>query len=293
MKLTVAFLAGLLALGAEAAPVPAELNGGDLVQRAIAINNASRMLNRSMVVNGRPTLPGQWEGTIMVIGSNGDCEDSGLCTGMFIHPEVVMTAGHCCAAGATKAICGGKERPGRKLAESVAMVTNNAGANDFCLLHLDVAVRDVPIYEVATAVVPQDAVIVGYGVSNSGSPQQGAGTQREGLVRIDRAAGVDIFVSSRGQDPWQNACNGDSGGPIFYQKPDASSGLMVVGGVTSRGSLFCPAGGVSIYTSAVEAGNAALITSTTRGWLGAAEEVVPGRCPVTNCCYDMVCPTRK
>ena len=42
---------------------------------------------------------------------------------MFIHPEVVMSAGHCCAAGATKAICGGKERPGRKLAESVATFT--------------------------------------------------------------------------------------------------------------------------------------------------------------------------
>jgi len=89
----------------------------------------------------------------MVIGSNGDCEDSGLCTGMFIHPEVVMSAGHCCAAGATKAICGGKERPGVKLAESVSTFTDNAGANDFCLLHLDRPVTNVPIYEVA---VPDD-----------------------------------------------------------------------------------------------------------------------------------------
>jgi hypothetical protein len=37
------------------------------------------------IVNGRVTLSGEWEGTVMVIGSNGDCEDSGLCTGMFIH----------------------------------------------------------------------------------------------------------------------------------------------------------------------------------------------------------------
>ena len=41
---------------------------------------------------------------------------------MFIHPEVVMTAGHCCGAGEIKAICGGKVRPGRKLAQSKAMV---------------------------------------------------------------------------------------------------------------------------------------------------------------------------
>ena len=52
---------------------------------------AERLLaaNRSYpdvgIVNGRVTNSGEWEGTVMVIGSNGDCEDSGLCTGMFIH----------------------------------------------------------------------------------------------------------------------------------------------------------------------------------------------------------------
>lgn len=53
---------------------------------------------------------GEWEGTVMVIGEDGECEGAGLCTGMFIHPEVVMTAGHCCETGATKAICSGKVR---------------------------------------------------------------------------------------------------------------------------------------------------------------------------------------
>ena len=75
-----------------------------------------------------------------------------------------MTAGHCCAAGATKAICGGKERPGIKLAESVAMFTNNAGQNDFCLLHLDQPVTNLPIYEVAVpddVFAREDAIIVG------------------------------------------------------------------------------------------------------------------------------------
>lgn len=127
--------------------------------------NVQHVLNHSDlgVVNGRVTNPGEWEGTIMVIGADGDCGSTGLCTGMFIHPEVVMTAGHCCAAGAIKAICGGKVRPGQKLAQSKAMVTNTAGANDFCLLHLDRPVRNVPIYEVATSVTPGHAIIVGYG----------------------------------------------------------------------------------------------------------------------------------
>ena len=144
-------------------------------------------------------------------------------------------------------------------------------------MHLDTAVRNVPIYEVATTVTTGNAIIVGYGVSNSGSPQLGAGTQREGLVDITSVSGVDIFITGRrdgaanfgifmahrygpflthfsapyrhtravvpfpvrvlclpdadrclqsGVMPdsclsagtYQNACNGDSGGPIFVEK---------------------------------------------------------------------------
>ena len=67
------------------------------------------------------------------------------------------------------------------------------------------------------------------------------------------------------------------------------SGELVVAGVTSRGAYFCPANSQGIYTSAVDRTNSALITSTTRNWLGASEEIVPGRCPVTFCCYAMEC----
>lgn len=265
---------------------------GELVHRAQAIREVN--LTSPMVINGRPTNPGEWEGTVMVIGADGDCSDSGLCTGMFIHPEVVMTAGHCCGNRETKAICGGKLRPGVKLAESKNMVAANAGTNDFCLLHMDRPVHDVPIYEVATEqdVGVKDAIIVGYGVFNSGFPQEGSGTQREGLVRITRVAGYDITITSRPNQEYQNCCNGDSGGPIFVEKAGAP-GQWVVGGVTSRGSLYCPAGSTSIYTSAVEARNAALITSTTRDWLGAASEIVPGKCPVSFCCYGMMCAMGK
>lgn len=233
------------------------------------------------MVNGRATNVGEWEGTVMVIVGEG-----GLCTGMFIHPEVVMTAGHCCITG-VMTISGGKQYPGNKLAQSKAFVKDESGDNDFCLLHLDTAVRNVPIYEVATSVSPGNAIIVGYGVSNSGSPQTGSGTQREGLVDITSVSGADIYVTGRRGEPYQNACNGDSGGPIFVQK--GQTGELVVGGVTSRGSFLCPDNSRSTYTSAVFRTNAELITATTRTWLGASEEILPGRCPVTFCCYAMEC----
>jgi hypothetical protein len=130
-----------------------------------------------------------------------------------------MTAGHCCATGATKAICGGKTRAtATKLAKSIKMVVDNSGSNDFCLLHLDTKVEDIPVYEVAPqlgGLYPERAVIVGYGVSNSGTPQGGSGVQREGLVQINRVAGVDITIGARPNQEYQNCCNGDSGGPIF------------------------------------------------------------------------------
>ena len=58
-------------------------------------------------------------------------------------------------------------------------------------------VRNVPIYEVATTVSAGPATIVGYGVSTAGYPQEGAGTQREGLVDITSVSGVDIYITGR------------------------------------------------------------------------------------------------
>lgn len=83
--------------------------------------------------------------------------------------------------------------------------------------------------------------------------------------------------------PYQNAYNRDSGGPIFVP---AENGL-VVGGVTSQRRLFCPANSESIYASAAQQTSLLSITEVTRGWLGEPSAVVPGRCPVTDCCYGI------
>ena len=181
------------------------------------------------------------------------------------------------------------------MAQSVDMKKLDSGSNDFCLLHLDRPVRDVPIYEVATSVTAGAAIIVGYGVNTPWLPQEGAGTQREGLVDITSVsgsgAGVNIYIAGRKSGTYQNACNGDSGGPIFVTKDGSSSRDLVVGGVTSRGEVWCPLNTEGIYTSAVYRDNANLIRTSTREWLGVAEEVVPGICPVTFCCYSMTCPS--
>jgi len=244
------------------------------------------------IVNGRNCQNGEWDGVVMVVGTNGQCGTGGLCSGAWIHPEVVLTAGHCCAAGTSKAICAGLTRPGTKMGHSIAMAIHRQGNNDFCLLHIErTNSAPVRVYEVTNSPVQQAAaMIVGYGVVNSGSPQTGSGVRRDGRVQTNAAGtGVDIRVINRpGNSPWQNACNGDSGGPIFV--PKGTDGSMVIAGVTSRGAFQCPSGGTSIYTSAVFSTNTNAIVSSTRNWLGAGNGITPGQCaPGQSCCYDMTC----
>lgn len=252
-------------------------------------NSSSSKSSGLGIVNGRTTLPGEWEGTVMVIGENGDCLDLGLCSGAFIHPQVVMTAGHCCQAGVVKAICGGKDRAQPKfLARSVETAVLFDRINDFCLIRLDRAVSDVPIYEVATYVERGNGLIVGYGVSSSGYPQEGAGIQRDGDITITSVFTEDIYVTGRTGQTYQNACNGDSGGPLFVQKR-GSAGDWVIAGVTSRGEVGCPINGRAIYASTIFAQNHNLILESSKKWFGSDSEIVPGRCPVSACCYGKDC----
>ena len=86
MLTAVALSASLLSL---AAAVPAASPLEAAAQR-LRLNFAKKSAAAAPamvgIVNGRETEPGEWEGTVMVIGETGDCADTGLCTGMFIHP---------------------------------------------------------------------------------------------------------------------------------------------------------------------------------------------------------------
>lgn len=228
------------------------------------------------VINGRVTSSGQWEGAVLLTRSTA-C--SAFCSAVFISPTVLMSAAHCCVQQ-SMTVCQGKNRNNlRAIATSQRVQNFGAGANDFCLVTLPRAVTNVPIYEVATNVPTGNAVIVGYGQnrpSNVGGG--GGGTQREGLVTVSSVSGVDIRVNARSSGTYQNACHGDSGGPIYVNK--AGTNQVQVAGVTSRGTQGCPIPTTAIYTSAIFSTNQNAIRNAG---------VTPGNCQGSQCCYGMNC----
>ena len=79
-----AALVGLLST-ASAVPVANNRTHPAIQAAAERLLAANRSYPDLGIVNGRVTESNEWEGTVMVIGSNGECDETGLCTGMFIH----------------------------------------------------------------------------------------------------------------------------------------------------------------------------------------------------------------
>jgi len=231
------------------------------------------------VINGFPTEGELWKGTVLVRGAGG-------CSGSFIGPNLVLTAAHCCSGSSQTGIqiytgANGDELVGQSIRHS------NAGSifNDMCLVQMSSPKPDsLPHYDVHIDNVPtgSDSVIVGYGL-NQTRPDSGFGEARYGLTTISGYQINDIQVRARpGTNPQQNACNGDSGGPIFAANAD---GQWMVHGVTSRGAANCPVTQTALYVNTVV--NEKWLEDTAAAWGVSDLSGIGGDC--SSCCYDYAC----
>lgn len=163
-----------------------------------------------------------------------------FCTATLIGDRMVVTAAHCVESGGVGYFnLGNSDRaPTQRI--RVTRVTIHPAWDTYRLLN-DIAVLEIASNPTGVEPLPVlfDApergwasTLVGFGVDD-GYRQSGLGTKREVGVTI---ASLESTTWSYRTSGGGSACNGDSGGPAFYQIP---GGPLAVMGITSYGDEYC------------------------------------------------------
>lgn len=189
-----------------------------------------------------------YEPVVMVILPGG----SGICTGTFVHPRLVVTAAHCTKNAGTYRV---KGYIGGATVEASTGTRRNFGPglvndpNDLSALYFESDVISASaVYPIDDANHTGDVLrLVGYGC-NDLSKKTGAGVKRTGTNLIydlndyvefltPRTASAGVISSNRGILGASNragSCFGDSGGPAL----DESSGTPKLSAVTHAGGYY-------------------------------------------------------
>lgn len=225
------------------------------LERGLRVESAFSMaevLNR--IVGGRPTANFP---ECCLIGNN----QGFFCTGVLIHPRVVLTAAHCQELGITRVGLNCTTATDRNIelinVQRVRVhprYTPAGRINDIAVLILPTAARTRPV-EMATTEELRNAAettLVGFGHNNL-SGTSGFGLKREVSVALDvhgdindaeARLGFESDVEFTAGGNGRDTCNGDSGGPAYIV---VGNGFKVAG-LTSRPyrvfSTRCGEGGI-------------------------------------------------
>src|ERR1700712_1716629 len=194
----------------------------------------------AIVGGGAPQTDGVARSVVTIVGSRGN-----FCTGALIAPKLVLTVAHCVQPGADYKIVeyGADKQPSLQDVKTVAihpgfnmqtMLAHRATA-DVALLQLVAPVKgktpstlgmpNIPI------VVGSRFSIAGIGVTVRGDGKSGGAIRVAGLVATGKPGTLQIrLVDPVGQGTRDGlgACTGDSGAPVFEDKPGGPAIIGVI-----------------------------------------------------------------
>jgi secreted trypsin-like serine protease len=188
----------------------------------------------AIVGGGAPQTDGAARAVVTIVGSRGN-----FCTGSLIAPKLVLTVAHCVQPGADYKIVdrGADGQPQLLNVRTVAIhpsfnmqaMQSHRATADVALLQLEIPLKGKSTVTVGAPNIPIEVgsrfTIAGIGVTVRGDGKSGGTTRVAGLV----ATGQPGTLQIRLVDPVTNgigACTGDSGGPVFEDRPN---GAVLVG----------------------------------------------------------------
>ena len=206
----------------------------------------------AIVGGGVPSAEGIGRSVVTIVGSRGN-----FCSGALIAPKLVLTAAHCVQPGSVYKLVetGADRQPQLQDVKNVAVhpgfnmqaMTAHRATADVALLQLEIPPRGKTASALSAPQIPLLAgsrfTISGIGVTIRGQGSSGGIVRAAGLV----ATGQPGTLQIRLVDPLTldmraglGACTGDSGGPVFEDRPGGPAIVGVISWSTGpNGSDGC------------------------------------------------------